>query len=106
MLAADIAEPGWDGHVGLVTTLFNRLHLNADRTVAMLCGPEAMMRAGAEGLQILGLDADSIHLSMERNMQCAVGHCGHCQIGAHFVCRNGPVFRWPEIRSLLGKRGF
>jgi len=106
LLAADVAEPGWHGHVGLVTTLFDRLHLTADRTVAMLCGPEVMMRAGAEGLQALGLNADSIHLSMERNMQCAVGHCGHCQIGAHFVCRNGPVFRWPEVRSLLGTRGF
>ena len=59
-----------------------------------------------EGLETLGLVAENIYLSMERNMQCAVGHCGHCQIGAHFVCRNGPVFRWPEIRSLLGKRGF
>ena len=104
MLAADIAEPGWRGHVGLVTTLFDRLQLApADRTVAMMCGPEVMMRVGADGLQALGLAADNIYLSMERNMQCAVGHC---QMGAHFVCRNGPVFRWSEVHSLLGTRGF
>ena len=72
----------------------------------MLCGPEVMMHASAEGLHELGLAADAIYLSMERNMQCAIGHCGHCQMGGHFVCRNGPVFAWPEVRSLLGVRGF
>jgi NAD(P)H-flavin reductase len=72
----------------------------------MLCGPEIMMRASAEGLHGLGIAADAIYLSMERNMQCAVGHCGHCQIGGHFVCRNGPVFPWPEVHELLGIRGF
>ena len=105
-LAADVAEPGWHGHVGLVTALFNYLQLKPDTTIAMLCGPEIMMRASAEGLHGLGIAADAIYLSMERNMQCAVGHCGHCQIGGHFVCRNGPVFPWPEVHELLGIRGF
>ena len=104
-LAADIAEPGWHGHVGLVTALFDRLQLKPDRSVAMLCGPEMMMRASADGLHQLGLAADAVYLSMERNMQCAIGHCGHCQMGGHFVCRDGPVFSWPEVRELLGVRG-
>jgi NAD(P)H-flavin reductase len=106
LLAADIAHPGWDGHVGLVTALFDQLSLDPEDTLAMLCGPEIMMRASAEDLHARGLAPDSIHLSMERNMQCAVGHCGHCQFGQHFVCRDGPVFRWPEVRDLLGARGF
>jgi len=106
LLAADVASPGWPGHVGLVTTLFEHLELVPQRSIAMLCGPEIMMRAAAEGLHARGLPAEAIYLSMERNMQCAVGHCGHCQIGGSFVCRDGPVFAWPELRGLLGTRGF
>ena len=105
-LAADEAEPGWEGHVGLVTALFAHLRIDAGRSIAMLCGPEMMMRASAHDLNERGLAEPDIHLSMERNMQCAVGHCGHCQLGAQFVCRDGPVFPWPEIRDLLGVRGF
>ncbi|OYY74586.1 MAG: Ni/Fe hydrogenase subunit gamma [Gammaproteobacteria bacterium 28-57-27] len=106
LLAADVAAPGWGGHVGLVTALFDRIEFDAARSLAMLCGPEGMMRGSAEGLHQRGLAAENIYLSMERNMQCAVGHCGHCQFGAHFVCRDGPVFAWPEIRELLAVKGF
>lgn len=106
MLAADVAEPGWHGHVGLVTTLFDRLQIEPERTTAMLCGPEVMMRAAAEGLHAMQVATGDIYLSMERNMHCGIGHCGHCQLGRAFVCRDGPVFAWPEIRDLLGVRGF
>jgi NAD(P)H-flavin reductase len=106
LLAADVAAPGWHGHVGLVTALFEHLEFEPARTVAMLCGPELMMRASAEQLHARGLAAGDIYLSMERNMQCAVGHCGHCQIGGSFVCRDGPVFAWPALRELIGTRGF
>lgn len=106
LLAADVAAAGWHGHVGLVTALFEQLAFEPARTVAMLCGPEVMMRASAEQLQARGLAAQDVYLSMERNMQCAVGHCGHCQIGGSFVCRDGPVFAWPELRELIGTRGF
>lgn len=105
-LAADVAGPGWHGHVGLVTALFDALEFDPAGTVAMLCGPEVMMRASADGLHARGVAEDDIFLSMERNMQCALGHCGHCQIGGHFVCRDGPVFRWPELRELLAVRGY
>ncbi|MCB1789576.1 MAG: FAD/NAD(P)-binding protein [Gammaproteobacteria bacterium] len=105
-LAADVASPGWHGHVGLVTALFDQVTLQPEQTLAMLCGPEIMMRAAAEQLHARGVAADDIYLSMERNMQCAVGHCGHCQHGGRFVCRDGPVFAWPEVRALLGVRGF
>jgi len=106
LLAADVAQPGWHGHVGLVTALFEHLQFEPADTLAMLCGPEVMMRAAAEQLHLRGIAADDIYISMERNMQCAVGHCGHCQMGAHFVCRDGPVFAWPAVRALLGVRGF
>jgi sulfhydrogenase subunit gamma (sulfur reductase) len=106
LLAADVAGPGWHGHVGLVTALFEQLTFDPRQTVAMLCGPEIMMRAAADGLHDRGLASDAIFLSLERNMQCAVGHCGHCQMGPQFVCRDGPVFRLPAIRELLGARGY
>jgi NAD(P)H-flavin reductase len=105
-LAADVAAPRWEGHVGLVTALFDELEIRTDRCIAMLCGPEMMMRASASDLHHRGLAADAIYLSLERNMQCAVGHCGHCQMGGQFVCRDGPVFPWPEVRELLGVKGF
>lgn len=106
LLAADVGSPEWHGHVGLVTALFDKLTLQADKTIAMLCGPEIMMRASADQLHERGIAADDIYLSMERNMQCGVGHCGHCQVGSQFVCRDGPVFVWPQVRELLGVRGF
>lgn len=106
LLAADVAGPGWQGHVGLVTALLDPLRLRPERTTAMLCGPELMMRATARWLLAHGLAANDVYLSLERNMQCAVGHCGHCQFGGDFVCRDGPVFAWPRIRELLGTRGF
>lgn len=106
LLAADVQSPDWRGHVGHVTDLFDHLDLEVREAVAMLCGPEGLMRASADGLQQRGLAAERIFLSMERNMQCAVGHCGHCQFGARFVCRDGPVFAWPEVHDLLGVKGF
>ena len=105
-LAADVASATWHGTVGQVTRLIEPLDLHPADTIAMLCGPEVMMQAAATALHDKGLPAAAIHVSMERNMQCAVGHCGHCQSARHFVCRDGPVFAWTEVRGLLGARGY
>ncbi len=69
--------------------------------VAFLCGPEVMMRFAAAALREKGLGEDQIFLSMERNMKCAIGHCGHCQLGPTFICRDGPVFSYERLRPLL-----
>lgn len=106
LLAADIAGPGWLWREGLVTTLFDQVEFDSERSIAMMCGPEPMMIAAGRRLMALGLQADDIYLSMERNMHCGVGHCGHCQIGPKFVCRDGPVFAWPELQPMLGERGY
>jgi sulfhydrogenase subunit gamma (sulfur reductase) len=106
LLAADVAQPGWPGFVGRVTTLIEHAGFDPDNCLAMLCGPELMRRFTAEALTQRGVAAEEIWLSMERNMQCAVGQCGHCQYGPRFVCRDGPVFNYPELRELFGKRGF
>ena len=70
-------------------------------TVAMVCGPEIMMRFGAQALDAAGVPQDDIHLSLERNMKCGIGWCGHCQLGPHLICRDGPVFPYPAVRELM-----
>lgn len=106
VIAADQGGAVWPWHVGRVTDCFDTLRLDAGRTTAMMCGPEGMMHAAVQHLDRLGVDPARIHLSMERNMQCAVGHCGHCQYGGKFICKDGPVFSFPEVRELFGVRGF
>ncbi len=105
LLAADQGGPVWPWHVGPVTGLFDQAPVSPGRTVAMLCGPEGMMQAVVRELRARGVADRDIWLSMERNMHCAVGLCGHCQFGPHFVCRNGPVFPLAEIADLFGVRG-
>lgn len=100
-ITVDHADLDWRGHVGVVTGLLSRLTISATRTIAMLCGPEIMMRFVAASLTEAGLEAARIYLSMERNMKCAIGHCGHCQLGPTFVCRDGPVFTYERMRPLM-----
>jgi len=106
LLAADHGGPLWPWHVGLVTEVFDQVQITPARTIAMMCGPEGMMHAGIKNLTGRGITEDRIYLSMERSMHCAVGHCGHCQYGANFVCRDGPVFAYPRIKELFSSKGF
>ena len=99
----DYGGLSWNGHVGVVTTLFKYARLQPARSIAMICGPEIMMRFVIRDLELLGLSRDHIYLSMERNMKCAIGFCGHCQYGPHFICKEGPVFPCARIRPLLEK---
>ena len=106
LVAASEGAAFWPWHVGRVTELFGLASFNPENAVAMMCGPEGMMRVAADNLLARGLAESQLYLSMERNMQCAVGRCGHCQIGGAFVCRDGPVFSWGEVKALLAHRGF
>ena len=103
LVTVDYGGLGWRGHVGVVTTLFKYARLQPATSIAMVCGPEIMMRFVTRELETQGLSRDNIYLSMERNMKCAVGFCGHCQYGPHFICKDGPVFRYEQIRRLLEK---
>ncbi|HET6436849.1 MAG TPA: FAD/NAD(P)-binding protein [Anaeromyxobacter sp.] len=103
LTTVDYGGVSWRGHVGVVTTLFRYARLQPSRSVAMVCGPEIMMRFVTRELEGQGLARQDIYLSMERNMKCAVGFCGHCQLGPHFVCRDGPVFPYERLRPLLEK---
>lgn len=106
LVAASEGAAFWPWHVGRVTELFGLAGFDPDCAVAMMCGPEGMMHAAADSLLARGLPESRLYLSMERNMQCAVGRCGHCQLGGSFVCRDGPVFNWGEVKALLAHRGF
>lgn len=103
-VTVDHAAPGWKGAVGVVPALLERLALDPSRTVVMMCGPEVMMRFTVRELERLGLGAERLFVSMERNMKCATGFCGHCQFGPVFVCKDGPVFRFDRVAPLLSVR--
>ncbi|HXQ94541.1 MAG TPA: FAD/NAD(P)-binding protein [Thermoplasmata archaeon] len=100
----DTAGRDWYGDVGLVTARLPDARFEPSKTVAFLCGPEIMMKLTAEALLARGVPPTAIWLSMERNMKCAVGLCGHCQFGPAFVCRDGPVFRYSDVARYLAIR--
>jgi len=101
LLTVDEVPPRtrWEENRGVVTTLFDRMEVSPDNTLALVCGPEIMMRFVVVGLLQRGYPASNLYLSLERRMKCGVGQCGHCQIGPKYVCRDGPVFPYTEIRS-------
>ncbi|MDK9720787.1 MAG: FAD/NAD(P)-binding protein [Rhodospirillales bacterium] len=103
-VTVDRAEPGWSGHVGVVTKLVKGAGFDPMHTVAFVCGPEIMMRYGIQALEDSGIDRTGIYVSMERNMKCGIGLCGHCQWGAPFVCKDGPVFRFDEVADAFKVR--
>jgi NAD(P)H-flavin reductase len=101
----DRAGPEWLGRVGVVTQLFDHATWEGSRTTAFMCGPERMMQATAATLERMGVRPSATWLTLERNMACGVGTCGHCQLGPFFVCRDGPVFSLAELGSAFGREG-
>ncbi len=103
-VTVDAADPSWTGRVGFVAKLVVGAHFDPALATAFICGPEIMMRTSAEALLEQGVAPERIHVSMERNMQCGLGHCGHCQLGPTLICRDGPVYRWDEVEALMKVR--
>jgi NAD(P)H-flavin reductase len=97
----DEADAGWSGRVGLVPDVVADLDVDWPSAAALLCGPDVMMQIVADRLLELGVAPGAIQLTLERNMQCATGRCGHCQLGPVIVCRDGPVLTYPEITDAL-----
>lgn len=94
----DMSEEGWDGPVGVATTLLGKVKVKIENSVAVVCGPPIMMKFGTIRLLEMGYRDDQIYLSMEKNMSCGLGKCGHCMMGEFFVCKDGPVFTYKEIK--------
>lgn len=100
-IIVDRASNEWKGRVGVVPALLSEIDFDPKATRALLCGPEIMMRFTARELLRRGMASSEIHLSMERNMKCAVGSCGHCQLGPHFICKDGPVLSLARLQPWL-----
>jgi len=103
-VTVDRAAGDWRGNVGVVTKLIDRGGFSPEHTLAMICGPETMIRFAIQALEDRGVPAERIYCSLERNMKCALGFCGHCQFADRFVCRDGPVFRFDTIASIFPVR--
>ncbi|MFQ5791326.1 MAG: FAD/NAD(P)-binding protein [Acidobacteriota bacterium] len=102
LLTVDEVPPRveWDGHTGVVTGLFPEMDIDPNNAAVLTCGPEIMMRFVARGLLLRRFSPGTTYLSLERRMKCGTGHCGHCQLGPKFVCKDGPVFRYIELSGL------
>ena len=98
-LTIDREQPEWDGHVGFVPNYVKELGFSTDK-IAILCGPPIMIKFTLAGLQELGFDKTQVYTTMELRMKCGIGKCGRCNIGAKYVCKDGPVFRCDELDEL------
>ncbi len=99
-VTCDVGDPSWNGNVGLVTTILNTDALDMNSAVAIVCGPPIMMKFATFNLLDLGFKESQIYLSMEKNMSCGIGKCGHCRIGPYYACKDGPVFSYDKIKEL------
>jgi len=97
-LTVDKGEKGWKGNVGLVTTIIN-VKMNYKKGIAVICGPPIMMKFATIKVLEMGFREENIYLSMEKNMSCGIGKCGHCRIGTYYACKDGPVFRYDKIKT-------
>ncbi|MCM8783230.1 MAG: FAD/NAD(P)-binding protein [Candidatus Omnitrophica bacterium] len=100
LVTVDVGDNSWKGNVGLVTSILKDLPLEISRAVAVVCGPPIMMKFVTLKLVDLGFGAQDIYLSMEKNMSCGLGKCGHCRLGKYYVCRDGPVFTYQEMKDM------
>lgn len=100
-VTVDAAQPGWTGKVGVVPSLFKKVTLHPDSTLAYVCGPPIMIRIAVQDLLALGFKEEAVISTLERMMQCGIGKCNHCAIGHRYVCRDGPVFNYGQIRELV-----
>jgi len=104
LVTVDSAPTSWYGNVGVVTQLIRRATFDPLHLKVFVCGPEIMMRFTILELQKRDVPDDRVYLSLERNMKCGIGLCGHCQVGSTFVCKDGPIYRYDQIKSIIGKR--
>lgn len=103
-VTVDAAPAGWRGNVALVTALIPKAAFDPYHAVAFVVGPEIMMRFTLAELQKRDVENKDIYISMERNMKCGIGLCGHCQLGPYFICKDGPVFCFDDIKEFFEKR--
>jgi len=99
-LTVDVGDASWKGRVGMVTSLLDEVDLDCAQGVAIACGPPVMMKFITEKLEEMGFQDQNIYISMEKNMSCGIGKCGHCRVGTYYVCQDGPVFSYDKIKKI------
>lgn len=99
VLTVDTGDKTWKRHVGLVTTILDDVKMDYKEGIAVLCGPPIMMKFTTKKLLDMGFKDENIYLSMEKNMSCGIGKCGHCRIGTYYACKDGPVFQYSKIKD-------
>lgn len=99
-ITVDKKVDSWKGNVGLVTTTLDKLDFNLKNSVTIVCGPPIMMKFATFKLLEVGYKPEQIYLSMEKNMSCGIGKCGHCRLGNFYACKDGPVFRYDKISHI------
>lgn len=97
----DYADVNWQGQVGVVTSLIKKNIRAPKNTLVFICGPEIMIKLAVQELLSAEVEENHIFISLERNMQCAVGFCGRCQYGPYFLCKDGPVFSYAQLQHWL-----
>jgi len=98
-LTVDAGDESWKGNVGVVTTILDDLDMDCKNGIAVICGPPIMMKFATKKVLEMGFKEDNIYLSMEKNMSCGLGKCGHCRIGIYYACKDGPVFPYSKIKT-------
>ncbi len=100
LLTVDVGDKSWKGKVGVVTVILDKIPVDFNNSVAVVCGPPIMMKFVTQRLLEAGFAGKDIYLSMEKNMSCGLGQCGHCRIGRYFTCKDGPVLTWEQIKDI------
>jgi NAD(P)H-flavin reductase len=103
LVTVDNTTGSWSGPVGVVTNLLKRLRVNATKTMVLVCGPKILNRVAAWNFLQLHVPREQVYVSLERNMNCGFGRCGHCQYGRFFVCKDGPVFSFAEVADIFAR---
>ncbi|MBN3039455.1 MAG: FAD/NAD(P)-binding protein [Candidatus Omnitrophica bacterium] len=98
-LTVDKGDDKWKGNVGVVTTILNDVKMDYKEGIAVVCGPPIMMKFATKKLLEMGFREENLYLSMEKNMSCGIGKCGHCRIGTYYACKDGPVFKYSQIKG-------
>ena len=100
LLTVDVGDEKWRGRVGVVTTILDKIPVDVNSAVAVTCGPPIMLHFVNKRLLEAGFKPENIYLSMEKDMSCGIGKCGHCELGEYLVCRDGPVLTWAQIKHI------
>jgi len=99
-MTVDVGDESWSGNVGVITTLIPRVEFDPDKTLAVIVGPPIMYRFAIRELKNRRMPEKNIYMSLERKMKCGVGKCGHCQMNNIYVCQDGPVFRYDQVKDI------